>query len=416
MLKRDRPPPGFDAIAMEREVRNVLAEKVRDNHRFSKLFESTRGFFGCRPGNAWGLSRRKWIERFVRIKTKGGLIVPLILNASQRQLEAEILRMERAGVPVRIIILKARQQGFSTYIAALEFWYSCTHAHGRSCIIAHKRDISKVIFEKLVMMLTEMKKNDGSPWLLHASRKSQGQLHLGDPINGQVIVESAEVDEPLRGETIQVLHISEGPIWPDADRKADAVAQALPDEVGTYGFNEATANGDSGWFAREFRRAWRENRMGRAVQHGWRGFFAPWYWDQTYRWSHMTGSPPDADLALAIGSTLTAEETALLQTEYTGRRRGAVKVDLDQRAWRRHTIREKCRNSLDAFHQEYPATPDEAFLSSGQPFFEPLLIARERELGVREPVFVGELVDLAAEAKMSRRPVAVGEIGNSEEL
>lgn len=410
MLKRDRLPPDFQPAVMEREIRADGEDgKLLDNKRFFRLFNCEAGVYGDRAGNAWRCRRRQWIERFVWVKTKGGKLTRLILNDVQRRLEAEVIRMERAGVPVRIIILKARQMGCSTYIAALEFWYAATHAHGRSCIIAQKTDVSRDIAERVALMVTEIRKDDGKPWALKLSAKAAGRIVLGEPLYGQIVIESAEVDEPARGKTFQVLHMSESPIWPEADRKADAVAQTLADEVGTYGFNEATANGDFGWFPREFKRAWADNRMGRKVRFGWRGFFAPWYWDQTYRWSHMTGAQPDAEHTAEIMGTLTAEEKLLLGRRYVVRKKGWREVDIDQLAWRRHTIKNKCRGSLEAFHQEYPSTPEEAFLSSGMPLFEPALIQKQRDLGVREPLFRGALVDPEAEELLSRRPMSLEE-------
>jgi hypothetical protein len=149
--------------------------------------------------------------------------------------------------------------------------------------------------------------------------------------------------------------------------------------------------------------------MGRKVRFGWRGFFAPWFWDQTYRWSHMTGAPPDEAHEREIRESLSLEELALLGRRYVVRKKGWREVDIDQLAWRRHTIRNKCRGAIEAFHQEYPATHEEAFLSSGMPLFEPSLIAKQRELGVREPLFQGALVDPEAEALLGRRPLSLEE-------
>ena len=52
---------------------------------------------------------------------------PFLLNAAQRKLYNVALRQREAGRGVRIIILKARQMGFSTLTEALLFF---------SCVIA----------------------------------------------------------------------------------------------------------------------------------------------------------------------------------------------------------------------------------------------------------------------------------------
>jgi hypothetical protein len=50
------------------------------------------------------------------------------------------------------------------------------------------------------------------------------------------------------------------------------------------------------------------------------------------------------------------------------------------------------RSDPDGFVEEYPATPEEAFLHSGRPFFQPLLVQRLAGIAEkREPVFKGDL-------------------------
>src|SRR5690606_10310059 len=45
-------------------------------------------------------------------------------------------------------------------------------------------------------------------------------------------------------------------------------------------------------------------------------------------------------------------------------------LSLEQLNWRRNTIKNKCSGSVDTFHQEYPSTAEEAFLTSGRPRFD----------------------------------------------
>ena len=64
---------------------------------------------------------KRYIESFLKIKTKEGKIVPFKLNESQEKLYRAIMEQVEAGKPVRIIILKARQMGFSTLTEGLIF-------------------------------------------------------------------------------------------------------------------------------------------------------------------------------------------------------------------------------------------------------------------------------------------------------
>ena len=409
VLKSEQPAP-FNSIDYNATLR-AIDEGLRDNWRFWKLHNRDAGVQGFRSGNPWGLSRRKWIERFVRVQLKGtddsgtGKVGPLVLNEAQRRLEAQVLRMERAGLPVRIIILKARQEGISTYIAACLLWFVFCHENVSGLIVAHKRDVSKTIFERIRTMLREMKKTEKSRWTFFLTSSSRNELALGEPFFSRIAVESAESSEPGRGMTVQFLHISEAPSWKDSETKADALLQVLPDEPRTYAFNEATAKGPSGWFPGEFQRA--KDRVegissgGSAVTgYGWVPMFFPWYIYQAYRWTHVFKRALPDDLRAQILSTATPEEIELMHTRYLRRGFGWVAVDVDQLAWCRYILENKLHGSLQARFYEFPSTPDEALMAGGSPFFDPVALAGMRKNCQCAPEWVGDIIDPEGEQEM----------------
>ena len=65
-------------------------------------------------------------------------------------------------------------------------------------------------------------------------------------------------------------------------------------------------------------------------------------------------------------------------------------LTLEQLYWRKKTIANKCGGDLEMFHQEYPATPQEAFIASGRPRFDTRVL-REYELNCTEPNNIGYL-------------------------
>ena len=67
-----------------------------------------------------------YTELNLKIADKMGRLVPLRYNEQQMALYREVKRQEDAGLPVRIIILKARQIGFSTAVAGM-FYFRATH-------------------------------------------------------------------------------------------------------------------------------------------------------------------------------------------------------------------------------------------------------------------------------------------------
>ena len=62
-----------------------------------------------------------YIENFLYIKTKDQQLTPLELNAAQKIIYRKINDIKQRGKPIRIIILKARQEGVSTLCEALIF-------------------------------------------------------------------------------------------------------------------------------------------------------------------------------------------------------------------------------------------------------------------------------------------------------
>lgn len=113
-------------IAKNANVGAAGSEALEENFQWWFLYGNESGFYRDKAdnkaewkkvGDAWEriryrMRRREWIELHVKIKNKGGDMVPMVLNQAQRDLLAKVYRLHRAGRPVRIAILKARQLGF----------------------------------------------------------------------------------------------------------------------------------------------------------------------------------------------------------------------------------------------------------------------------------------------------------------
>jgi hypothetical protein len=388
-----------DLLDIERAVADVVGDVekkalVANNHRFWLVFN--------REDGVWRhMGRRAWIERYVKIRSKDGTIVPLILNDAQRRLEAQIIRMERIGAPVRIIILKARQMGFSTYIQALIFEMCMRRSYVRALIVAHRKDTSRLLINMAHTMLAQIRRDDGSKWDFDMTSRATSRLRWNEPINSEIEITSAEVPEPGHGDTCQAIHMSETARWPDAELKAKGVLQILPDHPFTYGFSESTANGDIGYFRDQFWSAWEEEHVPlgsyeRATP--WVAMFYPWFLHQEYRWTRTYGAGqelPDM-LVSEIDGTLDEEERWLLKKEYHARKRGMLTVDYDQLAWRRLTIRSKLGGDVTAFDEQYPSRPELAFYASGSPAFDGKRIRALLDLAeTNPPIWKGDVVEAA---------------------
>ena len=71
----------------------------------------------------------------MKVRSKSGAIVPFKLNAVQRRVhEAAERQMARAG-RIRILVLKARQPGFSTYVEGRFYWKTTRRTGVRAFIL-----------------------------------------------------------------------------------------------------------------------------------------------------------------------------------------------------------------------------------------------------------------------------------------
>ena len=307
------------------------------------------------------LNAKNYIENFLKIRTKDGKLQPLRLNEPQRRLYEAVRAQWQAGRPVRIIILKARQMGFSTLTEAMIFWRTATAPYTESMIVAHTEDatsnlfrMSRLYLESLPPQLRPMTRSSNAQEL-DFNRPTRGSRDLGEGLHSRIRCATAGGSGVGRSYTLQCLHLSEFAFWPGKKREIfSGLAQAVPDQPGTMIVIESTANGYD-----EFKELWDAAvDAKRAGEEGFEPIFFPWFELNEYR----REVPP--------GFQRTEEEDEL------ARRFG---LDDEQLSWRRWCILNQCGGDVQMFHQEYPSTPDEAFVSTGQCFFPQEAVAMRRE-------------------------------------
>jgi len=88
---------------------------------------------------------RQWLmEELLRIRTRQGELRPLRLNAAQRALERCAARPVRGTR--KSIVLKARQLGITTYVAARFLVHTITRPGTLSVQVAHEQQAAEEIF------------------------------------------------------------------------------------------------------------------------------------------------------------------------------------------------------------------------------------------------------------------------------
>lgn len=268
----------------------------------------------------------------LKIRSKEGTIVPLVLNYAQEKLHAQIERQRMSTGRVRMLILKARQQGFSTYVGG-RFYHHTTRFSGKATfILSHEADTT----EKLFQIVERYHKNCPDAAKMQTDVANRRRMVFSG-INSEYFVGTAGNENVGRGGTIQYLHASEAAFYPDGDGFSKGLLQSVPDLPGTEVIIESTANGMDALFY----------RMCMDAQNGkgdFELFFSPWFWQLEYR----KEVPEDF--------VLTLEEDKI--KELYG-------LDNEQIYWRRNKIEGAFKGDVKSFMQEYPANVEEAFVSSG---------------------------------------------------
>lgn len=287
------------------------------------------------------INTKKYIESALKIRTKDGKIAPFILNNAQLKLYNIIKDNYNKGKPIMIIILKARQLGFSTFTGGLFTKLTTTHKFIDTAIIAHTSEASsnlfnmyKLFYEQLPPQLKPTKKASNAKELVFDNEKGTG-------LKSKIRCMTAGASGLGRSLTLNYMHLSELAFWEgDVQEALTGLMQAFTGKPNSICIIESTPNGYN-----KFKDMWDDAVNGDSD-------FIPLFvgWNEN----------PDYSLPYS-GFELTPEEEEL-KTTYN--------LTLDQLEWRRRTIRNKCNNDINQFHQEYPICPEEAFLASGQCAFD----------------------------------------------
>ena len=81
------------------------------------------------------------------IRTKEGEIAPLKLNPAQQILDDAVQKQLQTEGKIRIIILKARQQGLSTYTGGYLYYAVSQEKARKAMVITHHADSTRALFD-----------------------------------------------------------------------------------------------------------------------------------------------------------------------------------------------------------------------------------------------------------------------------
>ena len=268
--------------------------------------------------------QQRAMTRLLKVRNKNRRVCWLKLNRVQREVDC------RAGQ--RNIVLKARQVGITTYVAARFFLRTMLQPGTLSVQVAHDQQSAEEIF-RIVHRFLENLPEQWRRSALKTSRANVRQI-IFPTLDSEYRVESAADRCAGRGLTIQNLHCSEVARWPhDVEETLAALRAAVPPDGEI--FLESTPSGAGGTFYEE----WQSAPETGYVQH-----FFPWWWESSYEREGEIVNFTEEELELVMKKGLNAAQIAF-----------------------RREMRSQFRNR---FPEEYAEDAETCFLTSGNCMFD----------------------------------------------
>jgi hypothetical protein len=200
----------------------------------------------------------------------GGAPAPLVFNHAQEYVWEQLKKQWESNGMIRANILKGRQQGMSTLVAALIFWKAVTTPCTNATLVSKDYKATKSLFDK-IKRFTYDRPVDKS---IVAETCNLDEIRFRGT-QSLIRMNTARSDQSQRGSTNQALFLSEAPYWENGVDQVSALFDSVARVAGTIIILESTAKGKDQLFYENY-------RMGLRDDSDWMSIFVPWYWQEEY--------------------------------------------------------------------------------------------------------------------------------------
>lgn len=301
-----------------------------------------------------------FIERYHRVITKKGKNVPFELNPAQIDLYKELCEQRREHRPMRVNILKARQLGFSTFMASVIFTLTIFAPNQSASIIADTGEHATNLFKKYKFLYQVMPQwiKSKLPLISSNARELSVDYGLGQTSSIRILVQGENAG---RSTTCQYLHLSEVAFWDDIENTLTAVQQTIDEtNLNTLIVYETTANGFNEYKTIYDKDTYGYGKYGESGSP-FKALFYAWYYDPTYVIDDNSVKMIKID-----------EKWNSMMEKYH--------LTKNQMGWYLLKL-QGFRNNIEKMKQEFPSNPVEAFITSGNSVFpQELTNKRKSEL------------------------------------
>jgi hypothetical protein len=313
---------------------------------------------------------RWYMENMLYIVNKESKLVPFRLNEEQNVMMEHIEFCLENKIPIRIIVLKARQIGATTFFTALGFWLAAMNKNTSYGIVAHRLDSAESIFQKNKIFYNNLPQEMRPSTTQMSGEGITFNRKDGTGVNSKI--KFATVNEGVfRGQTLNYLHLTECAFW---EGNVGAIENSLAPTVSMYPntiiVRESTANGYN-----FFKDDW--DRAAKGISD-YKPFFFGWQDHSEYT------------MDVPRGFVLTEKEKDIMER---------FELTLGQVAWRRYQITNNYSGNESLFQQENPMTPSEAFIASGTSVFPAETLVRGYEAAC-DPIRIMPLASYPAYEKL----------------
>lgn len=327
------------------------------------------------------LEPRYYLENYHVVKTEEeGLKTLFPFWESQEIFYEEIRNIQRQNLPVKVQVLKARQQGLSTISEGLVFHKTIFTKVVNTLIIAQDGqqsaflfDMARTAYDLLPWWMQPEKRYEQAGKLLQFDCVEELARQANMGLKSNIYVEAAnKMTGAARGKTIKAMHASELASWDDGGQLTKSIFPTM-NSADTLAIMESTAEGRSGfWY-----HFWRDTVAGKT---DWHPIFIEFFRVRKYSRALKTGEEFHR----------TKDEVAFVERVKADKN---VTITDEVLNWMRKKKQEFISTEGDefSFYGEYPSNWMEAFQGSGICAFPKRKLQKILESTVCPPRWVGEI-------------------------
>lgn len=192
-----------------------------------------------------------YLESFCKIKTKGNGLQPFILKDAQKDIFNTLRRMKR------IIILKARQIGFSTAVTGFFYHQTIMTPGVNTALIGYNSDLTAELLDKVKTFYRT------TPESLRPAIQYNSKFEISFPKIDSKILVLPSTDNVGRGYTLNNTLCTELAFWEKAEEKMMALEASVP--INGQIVIESTPNGQGNLY----HKMWMSDNGYTKKEYGW---------------------------------------------------------------------------------------------------------------------------------------------------